>query len=463
VNGDGLITPADIAICKGNVAPVALPNLYVTPPFLVFQYTKGEALPAAQTLQISADQNTQFSIPTPGLTWVKLNPQSASTPAAVSVSIDPTGLVAGPYLAQLFPIANGFNSPTPVRIELTVFNAPAFIIVPGAITFNYTSGGAAPATQTIEVSASGKNTNFTATISAGATWLSVNKNAGVTPIPVVITANPAANVAPGTYTATITFTSTEAGSQTVMVTLNVTPAAPSIDATRIANAASNVSGPVAPGEILTIGGNGFAVAGTHIQWTAGMPVPFEMSNTQVFFDNIPAAMLQLESNMIEAIVPYEVAMKQSTVMRVVYFGASSNSVTIPVIATNPGVFTADGTGLGQVMALNADGSVNSVSHPATRGSAVTFYVTGEGQTNPVGIDGAITTNPAPVPAAQQIQVTIGGSAAQVSSAAEEIAKPAGMLQVTVIVPNGAPTGVPDEVLILIGGGVSQHGATIFVN
>jgi uncharacterized protein (TIGR03437 family) len=167
--------------------------------------------------------------------------------------------------------------------------------------------------------------------------------------------------------------------------------------------------------------------------------------------------------MIEAIVPYEVATKQTTVMRVVYFGVSSNSVTIPVIAANPGVFTADGTGLGQIMALNADGSVNSVTHPATRGTPVTFYVTGEGQTNPTGVDGAITANPAPKPAAQQIQVTIGGSVAQLSSAAEEIAKPAGTLQVTVIVPNDAPTGVPDEVLILIGGGVSQRGATVFVN
>ncbi len=463
VNGDGLITPADIAQCKGAPAPVALPNLYVTPAFLVFQYTKGEALPAPQTLQISADQNTQFSIPNPSFTWVKLNPQTSSTPAAVSVSIDPTGLAAGPYLAQLFPVANGFNSPAAVRIELTVFNAPAFIIVPNALTFNYVSGGAAPAPQTVEVSASGKNTNFTATVSAGATWLSVNKNAGVTPIPVVITANPASNMAPGTYTGIITFTSTEAGSQTVTVTLNVTPGPPSIDTTRIANAASNVGGPLAGGEIVTIGGTGFAVAGTNIQWGAGTPVPFEMGDTQVFFDNIPAPMLQLESNLIEAIVPYEVANKSTTVMRVVYFGVSSNSVTIPVIATNPGVFTMDGTGLGQIMALNADGSVNSAAHPATRGTPVTFYVTGEGQTNPAGVDGAITANPAPKPAAQQIQVTIGGSAAQLSSAAEQIAKPAGMLQVTVMVPNDAPTGVPDEVLILIGGGVSQRGATIYVN
>ena len=45
--------------------------------------------------------------------------------------------------------------------------------------------------------------------------------------------------------------------------------------------------------------------------------------------------------------------------------------------------------------------------------------------------------------------------------AEQIGKPAGFLQVTVIIPSDAPTGVPDEVLIQIGGAVSQRGPFIY--
>jgi uncharacterized protein (TIGR03437 family) len=49
----------------------------------------------------------------------------------------------------------------------------------------------------------------------------------------------------------------------------------------------------------------------------------------------------------------------------------------------------DGSGRGQAAALNEDGSLNSVSNPAPRGSIVVLYGTGIGATVPPSVDGAL--------------------------------------------------------------------------
>ena len=54
----------------------------------------------------------------------------------------------------------------------------------------------------------------------------------------------------------------------------------------------------------------------------------------------------------------------------------------------PGIFTNDASGAGQAAIINVpDGSRNSAAHPATRGSKVSIYATGEGQTTPAGAVG----------------------------------------------------------------------------
>ncbi len=467
VNGDGLITNADILSCKGQAPPVAAPNLYATPAFLVFQYTKGGALPPAQSLAISSDTPTQFTIPNPSFTWIKLNPQSAATPANVGVSIDPTTLAAGSYVGQLQPVANGFNSPAPIRIELTVFDAPQFIILPGSLTYTVQSGLTSPPTQTLSVGTSGKVADFSATVS-GATWLSVNPSSGITPKPAVVTVTPAPNMAPGTYTGTITFSSSATASQSITVTLIVTAAPPTVDASSIVNAASSIGGPVAPGEIVFLGGSGFAVAGTNLAAPPNVAVPIQLGDTQVFFDNSPAPLLLVEPGLIKAIVPYEVFGQTTTQMRVVYHGVSSQVVSLQIALTKPGIFTTTTNGLGQIIAANADGTLNSVANPATRGTALTFYATGEGQTIPPGVDGSIAPNPnvaggklPPVPA-QKVSITIGGKPAQFTYAGGAPTLPAGLMQVNVVIPSDAPLGLPVEVLLTVGGSTSQSGAQISI-
>src|ERR1035437_6474428 len=71
---------------------------------------------------------------------------------------------------------------------------------------------------------------------------------------------------------------------------------------------------------------------------------------------------------------------------------------MPTVATAaPGAFTLDGSGYGQVAALNENGSINSPENPAAQGSIVALFLTGFGQMQPVPIDGAIPDGPSSKP------------------------------------------------------------------
>jgi uncharacterized protein (TIGR03437 family) len=62
---------------------------------------------------------------------------------------------------------------------------------------------------------------------------------------------------------------------------------------------------------------------------------------------------------------------------------------MPVLASRPGIFSMDSSGRGQGAILNEDGSLNSPSNPARRGSIVSIYATGGGESAPGVVDGQI--------------------------------------------------------------------------
>jgi uncharacterized protein (TIGR03437 family) len=99
--------------------------------------------------------------------------------------------------------------------------------------------------------------------------------------------------------------------------------------------------------------------------------------------------------------------------------------------------------------LNQDGSVNGPCNPAARGSHIQIYGTGQGQTNPSGVDGQIANESLanlPRPAAQ-FSLTIGGKPATPSYAETAPQSFAGFFQVNAQIPNSAGSGnqpvVPD--------------------
>ncbi len=138
-------------------------------------------------------------------------------------------------------------------------------------------------------------------------------------------------------------------------------------------------------------------------------------------------------------------------------GAASAPVAVAVAVTAPGVFTWDGSGRGQAVAMNQDGMRNGTAAPAAAGSVLFLYATGEGQTLPAGVDGKPAAAPLPQPVAR-VTATIGGVAAEVSYAGGAPGLIAGVMQVNVVVPAGLTGEVP--VVISAGGVASQPGVTV---
>lgn len=235
----------------------------------------------------------------------------------------------------------------------------------------------------------------------------------------------------------------------------------------VANAASNqsfvppISGlgssaaSIAPGEIVVLAGNGLGPASLTVNTPTSKGVfGTQLAGTTVSFNGTPAPIVYTSSGYVAAIVPYEIFGQQSVPVTVTYNNATTAVSTLPVALTAPGIFTADSTGSGQAAALNQDGTLNSASNPASAGSIITLYATGEGQTNPGGVDGKIA-NSSPYPApVQPVSVLIGdlGGVVQYAGAAPSLV--AGVMQVNVQVPTGIAASAAVPVVLTVGGVVS---------
>jgi uncharacterized protein (TIGR03437 family) len=219
---------------------------------------------------------------------------------------------------------------------------------------------------------------------------------------------------------------------------------------------------VSPGEIIAVFGQALGPA-SGVGAMTGSPhvVDNLLAGTRIWFDSFAAPLLYVSASQISAIVPYGVAGQASTQVQVEYLGVMSEPVSIPLVVSAPGLFTNDQSGAGQAAALNHDGTRNSVSNPALRGSKVSLFVTGEGQTAPAGADGKIAGIVLPKP---KLAVTaeIGGLPASISYAGGATGIVAGGMQVNVEIPSGVAPGPAVPVVVRVGDATSQPGVTLAV-
>jgi uncharacterized protein (TIGR03437 family) len=166
----------------------------------------------------------------------------------------------------------------------------------------------------------------------------------------------------------------------------------------------------------------------------------------VRFNGVPAPLLFVRSDQIGLVVPY--AVTGSAAIEVEFAGGKSNMLTASVAATAPAIFSADSTGRGQGAILNQNTQLNSAANPADRGSIVVLFATGEGETDPSGIDGKLAVEPYPQPRAR-VSVTIGGQPAELTYAGAAPGLVAGVMQVNARVPLGIPPG-PAQVVLKVG-------------
>jgi uncharacterized protein (TIGR03437 family) len=207
----------------------------------------------------------------------------------------------------------------------------------------------------------------------------------------------------------------------------------------VANGATFLAGGVAPGEIVTIfAGPGVSLGPSSpvgLQVTSGL-VTTQLAGTQVTFDGTPAPLLYLSGSQINVVVPYEISGEASTRLQVSVNGTPTNTVTLPVVASSPGVFAI----------ANSDGSVNSAANPAPAAGVVVLYGTGEGKTSPVVPDGTVNNATYPKPVLP-VSATIAGQNAQITYAGAAPGFVAGVLQVDVQIPAGVSGTVPIQLKV----------------
>ncbi len=230
----------------------------------------------------------------------------------------------------------------------------------------------------------------------------------------------------------------------------------------IVNGASNLSGAIAPGEILSIYGTDFGPPqGASASLNSSGKVDVIAGSTRVLFDGQPGPIAYAVANQVNVIAPYSLAGKSSTQIQVEYLGQLTNPVTIPVMAAVPGIFSYDSSGKGQAVLVNENATLNTPSNPAPRGSYVYFYATGEGQTNPGGIDGKLAADPYPAPVLFAA-IKLGSSTIMPLYAGAAPGFVAGVMQVNFQIPADAPAGSAIPLTLLIGGAPSQSGITIAI-
>jgi trimeric autotransporter adhesin len=227
----------------------------------------------------------------------------------------------------------------------------------------------------------------------------------------------------------------------------------------VVDAASESAGPVSPGQIMVIYGAGLGPAALVQNQPVNGFFGTQVGGTQVFFNGLPAPMIYTSATQVAAIVPYNVTFSGNAQVAVSYQGQVSTALTLPVAASAPALFTTNQTGSGQVALLNADGTPNDAAHPAPIGSYIAMFATGEGQTNPAGVDGKLAnTLPYPAPLLP-VKVFVGGiQATNVAYAATAPTEVAGLFQVNIQIPPGVQPGGYVPIVLQVGNNSTVNGA-----
>jgi uncharacterized protein (TIGR03437 family) len=208
----------------------------------------------------------------------------------------------------------------------------------------------------------------------------------------------------------------------------------------LGNAGSFDVGPIAPGEILSLFGQGLGPAtGMQPDVSPDTGFPTQLAKVAVTFDGIPGPLLYVQDGQINAIAPWRLSPGQTTQVCVFYNGTATNCIQRVVVQAAPGVFMADST---HAATLNQNGSINSATNPAQPGSIVSIFATGLGLLTPVPANGSILAPPLPTNVVPVVPGTfIGGIASSLVPIQTTYAGPApfevaGFSQINISVASG---------------------------
>ena len=234
-----------IASSGAGNSPLNIPvNLYVSnsallnvSPSAINVTTQVGTNPPNLTIPLtSTDPNNQLTFNVtiaPNSNFILVGPTNGATPTNLTVGFNTSGLPAGTYTSSINIVATGVststvaNSPVTIPVTVVVASGATASTSPTSLTFNQAFGGAAPPSQTLQVTSTTPGLTFSATGTTfnGGNWLTVATTNSVTPGSVTVSAN-GAILGQGTYSGVITIVMPGAANSplNVPVTLVIGPA-----------------------------------------------------------------------------------------------------------------------------------------------------------------------------------------------------------------------------------------------
>jgi uncharacterized protein (TIGR03437 family) len=190
-----------------------------SPTSLAFAYTSGGSVPAAQALSVSTSDAANFTataVTNDGNQWLQISPSAGTSPGTINVSVNPTGLAAGTYNANITVAGPSASIQVPVTL---VVGGLSIIANPSTLTFNLPQNYGYGAPQYIQVTSASPAT-FQSYGASDSNWLVVDTVSGTTPATVTVRAN-SSNLAQGSYVGTVTIQTSPSNYIQVPVTMVV--------------------------------------------------------------------------------------------------------------------------------------------------------------------------------------------------------------------------------------------------
>lgn len=481
----GTLTLTSPSLPAAITIPVTLtitPNITVTatPPApgpLVFSQNVGGAPPAAQTITLasSAAGATYVANVTQiiGGNWLQVTPSSGAASGALTVQVVQNSLPVNTYTAQITIAFQGSSTPAVVyNVTLNVIQAQTVTVTPnGGLNFAFQIGGAVPPAQKLTITSTSGSANIAigTTTTSGGGWLKSDTTNSNTPRDVLISVDPT-GLPPNIYSGTVTISAPSVMQTPITITVSLTVLAqPTPQPQTITNNASNLSGPIAPGELITIKGTqlGPATPANGVLFTVNSQggVNSTLAGVRVLFNNTPGTPIFVSANQINVIVPYEVGAFAQVNLVVEFQNTQSAVFPVRVEGVSPAIYTLNSTGSGQAAAVNQNGSFNgpagSQTTPSAPDTVLTVYATGGGQSNPPSVTGSVTGFGTLYRIPGTVTASIGGAPAVVEFIGEAPGIVTGVLQLNLRVPRGV-TGNNLGISFTINGVTSPAGPTVAV-
>jgi uncharacterized protein (TIGR03437 family) len=244
--------------------------------------------------------------------------------------------------------------------------------------------------------------------------------------------------------------------------LTASPDQPSL--LMIANSANNQStGTIAPAELISLYGTGIGPDSPFGGTVVDGAFTTNLGDCQVLFNGQPAPLLYAGPNQINVVAPAAIAGQDRVDIQVV---GPRRTTAFPAVFEDdarPQFFSAERTYVPQfttvteianyAIAFNQDGSLNTESNPATKGSVVTVWVSGAGLSDYSLRDGAIANSAA----TSNLPISVladNGTAMEVLYAAQAPGAVQGLTQINFRVPSDSIAVGPFQFWIYLQQGAS---------